>query len=181
VRSGGAGNRDDAHEGVQAGEVGRVGGKQGQVFGDGGSRDHQVGDPPARLTAGGDDRRRYPAVDTGRLGVERQRVELALGALQDLQASRSLRMLVIQVLLVIAAHLMRAGRQLGEGNGADRHLVGELGGIDPPAGDEDAGIQQARPGKVTAHTGLLPHAQRRDPDQPGTRPGRRRERSATSR
>jgi hypothetical protein len=47
---------------------------------------HQVGEPPARLAPGGDDRRRYPAVDAGRLGVERNRVELALGTLQDLQA-----------------------------------------------------------------------------------------------
>jgi hypothetical protein len=39
VRNVGVGDRDDAQEGVQAGEVGRVGGEQGQVFSDGGCRD----------------------------------------------------------------------------------------------------------------------------------------------
>jgi hypothetical protein len=36
VRNVGAGDRDNAQEGVQAGEAGRVGGEQGQVFSDGG-------------------------------------------------------------------------------------------------------------------------------------------------
>lgn len=57
VRDGGADHRDDVHEGVQAGVVGRVGSEQGQPFSDSGRRDHQVSDPPTRLAAHGDDRR----------------------------------------------------------------------------------------------------------------------------
>lgn len=54
-------------------------------------------------------RGRPSAVDAGRLGAERHRIELALGALQDLQAACPLGVLVIQVLLVVAADLVRAG------------------------------------------------------------------------
>lgn len=45
-------------------------------------------------STGGDDRRRYPAIDPRGLGIERDRVEPALGPLQDLQAASPLGMLV---------------------------------------------------------------------------------------
>ena len=45
----------------------------------------------------------------GRLGIERHRIELALGALQDLQTACPLGVLVLQVLLVVAADLVEAG------------------------------------------------------------------------
>jgi hypothetical protein len=40
-------------------------------------------------------------------------------------------MLVILILLVVAADLVGPGGQFRERDGADRHLVGQVGGIDP--------------------------------------------------
>jgi hypothetical protein len=116
-------------------------GKQGQLFGDGGCRDHQVSGPPARLGADGDDRRRYPAVDAGRLGAERHRVELALATLQDLQASCPLGVLVVQVCLL----LLRTS--WGPADSSARVMALIAISSDSPAGsiqaaqDEDVGIQ----------------------------------------
>src|SRR5579871_4959013 len=65
------GDRDDADEGVQAGEVGGVGRVQRQPLGDRGGGDHDVEGPASWLTACGDDGGCYAAEDACRLGVER--------------------------------------------------------------------------------------------------------------
>lgn len=38
--------------------------------------------------------------------------------------------------------VVRPGGQFGEGDGADRHLVREFGGVDPATQDEDVGVER---------------------------------------
>jgi hypothetical protein len=129
----GTGDRDDAGEAVQAGEVSGISRIQRQPFRYRGSRDHQVRDSASRFAARGDDRCRHAAEDAGRLGVERHRVKFAFSALQDFQAPRALGTLVIGVLPVVAADLMRPSGQLRQRDGADRHLIGQFGRVELPA------------------------------------------------
>jgi hypothetical protein len=91
--------------------------------------------------------------DAGRLGTERNRVKLTLGALQYFQAAGVLGVLVVHVLHAVAADLIRTGGQLRQSDGADRHLIGQLAGIDPPAQDHDVRVEHALPGSVIARTG----------------------------
>jgi hypothetical protein len=167
----GPGDRDDGHEAVQSPEVVGVGRVQREPFGDRAGGDHEVHGTAARLAPGCDDGGGDAPVDARGLGVEGDRVELALGALQDLQAAGALGVLVVHVLLVVGADLVRAGGQLGEGDGADRHLLGQLGRVDPGAQDQDVGVEQALPRGLTAHTGSPPPGPARPPDRLGTPPG----------
>jgi len=57
------GDRNDADEGIEAGEVGGIGRVHRQVLGNGG--DHQVGGPDSWFTACGDDVCGHTTVDTG--------------------------------------------------------------------------------------------------------------------
>jgi hypothetical protein len=107
----------------------------------------------AWIASGGDNRCRYAPEDAGRFGAEGNRVELALSALQYFQASGALGVLVVHVLLAVATDFVRAGGQFRQRHGTDRHLVGQLTGIDPPAQDHDVRIEQALPRRITAHTG----------------------------
>jgi hypothetical protein len=130
-----------------------------------------VHDSAARLAAGGNDRCRHAAEDAGCLGVERHRVKFALGALQDFKTPRALGTLVIGVLLVVAADFMRPSGQFRQGDGADRHLIGLLGRVDPPAQDQDIGIEHSLPGLLTAHMYCQPHDRAPRPGRLGTLPG----------
>src|ERR1700733_2680206 len=87
LRQGWACDGDDADEFLESCVVARVGGVQGEVFGNGGGCDHQIGYPPARLAARRDHGGGHPAVDAGSLGVERDRGELALGTLQSVSTA----------------------------------------------------------------------------------------------
>jgi hypothetical protein len=101
VRDRWRGNWDDADEGIQTGEVGRVRRVQRQALGDCRGGDHHIDGPAPWLTACGNDGRRHATEDARRLGVERQRIELTLGPLQDLQPPRALGVLVVCILLVV--------------------------------------------------------------------------------
>jgi hypothetical protein len=83
--------------------------------------DHQVGDPTPRHTAGVLDRRADPAKGAGRFGVERDRVERALRALQNIGAPGPLR----ASLPVVTSHEMDTGRQFRERHCADRKFIGK--------------------------------------------------------
>lgn len=109
-------NWNDADELFQAGIVAGIGREEGQVLRNCGGRDHQIGDPSARLAACCHDSRGHPPIGTCRLGVEGDRVELILSALQDLRAPATFFMLVVRILRFIAADPMWPGGQLGEGN-----------------------------------------------------------------
>ena len=166
VPNGRPGNREDPDEAIQTDEVVGIRREQRQPLGDGRGGDHQVHDSAPRLTSGRHDRCRHAAEDAGRLGVEWDRVKFVLGTLQDLKAPRALGMLVISVLLVVAAHLVRASRQLRQRYGADRHLIGQLSGVDPATQDQDVGVEHALPVLLTAHTRCQPHDRAPRPDQP---------------
>jgi hypothetical protein len=70
------GDRNHREEILEALEVVRVGGEQRKFLGDRDAGDHQVGDPTPWRPARSDDRRTDPSVDPGRVGIERDRVEL---------------------------------------------------------------------------------------------------------
>jgi hypothetical protein len=80
----------DFQQAVQPREVSGVSGVQWQPFGDCGGGDHKVYGPPSRLASCRDDGGADAPVDARGLGVERHRVELALGPLQDFQAAGAL-------------------------------------------------------------------------------------------
>jgi hypothetical protein len=90
-----SGYGDGGEEVVQALEVVRVGGEQGEIFGDGDRGDHQVGDAAAGLAAGADDGGADAAVDAGGVGVEGDGVELVLRALEDVGASSAFGVFVV--------------------------------------------------------------------------------------
>ena len=83
---------DDFKEAVETGEVFRVARVEGQLIGDRGGGDLQVEDAgAASLAAGGGQMRRVdPAVGASACGVEGQRVEGRLGALEAILAPRPL-------------------------------------------------------------------------------------------
>jgi len=99
-------DRNDADEGIKAGEAGGIGRIQRQALGSGGGGDHQVGGRAPWFTACGDGGCGHAAVDAGYLGIKRHRVELALGPLQDLKPPRALGVFVVGIVLVVATHLV---------------------------------------------------------------------------
>ena len=73
---------DDGQEMFDASEVVDVARVEGQVGGQGGGSDQQIDRPGAtRLAPGRDDRRVDASVSSGRVAIERQRVEDGLGSL----------------------------------------------------------------------------------------------------
>lgn len=70
-----AGDRNDAHEAIDAGEVGGVGRVQRQALGDSCRGDHQARDAATWLAPGGDDGGGHTPVDACGLGVERDGIE----------------------------------------------------------------------------------------------------------
>ena len=138
---------NDANELLQPCVVDWVRGVQREALRDRGGCDHQIGDPRAWLAARGNDGGSHPPIYPGRLGVERDRVELALGALQGLGAAGAFLVLVVQVLLAVGADLMRTGGQFGQGDRADCHLIREFRWVNPAAQDQNVGVEQALPGR----------------------------------
>lgn len=108
--------------------------------------------------AGGEERELlgHPAEDPGGLGVEGNRVEFVLGALEHIQPACALSVLVVVILLVASPYLVRPGRQLSQSDDGDRHLGRKLGGIDPPAQDQDVGVEQALPGRLRCRVRASP-------------------------
>ncbi len=98
-----AGDRYDGEEVVQPCEVVRVDGEEGKVLGHGDGSDHQVGHPAAWLAAGADHCGTDAAVDARRFGIEGDRVELVLGALQDVESAGAFGVSAVAALFVAAA------------------------------------------------------------------------------
>jgi hypothetical protein len=114
VRDGWSGDRYHRQDSVQVGEVIGAGGEKRQSLCDGRCCDEQVGDSSARFAPGGDNRCRYTPEDAGRLGAERNRVKLTLGALQYFQAPCALGVLVVPVLVAcVTSPRIPPARQAG--------------------------------------------------------------------
>jgi hypothetical protein len=94
---------DDAQESLQPGEIGRIRGEEGKLLRDRSRSKHQVNRLATRFATRGDHGGYHPAKDPCRFDVERNRIELVLHSLQNLQATRSFFVLVVAVLLVVAA------------------------------------------------------------------------------
>ena len=63
--------------------------------------------------------------------------------------------------------------QFGQGDGSDRHLVGQFGRVDPFPQDQDVRVQHALPELLIAHSRYQPRGPALRPGPTGTPPGRR--------
>lgn len=125
----------DVEQALQAGEVTRIPGVQRQPvrMGDGGNQ--QISDPAAMRSTGSDRRGDDETVAPGRVAVERQGLEGALGLLKTDLTTSPLRLVVGQ---------MRARRQLSQRDGRDGGIVRQSrdhGWIVPV--DDDRGVEQS--------------------------------------
>ena len=118
-----------------------------------------------RLPARGDHRCRHPAVGTGGICVEGDRVELVLSPLQNVEPTSPLGGLEVDVLFGVGPHLMRSSGKLSQRDGTDRHFVGKLVRCNPAPQDHDVGVQQASPRRLTGHRHFRP-GRRRHPGPP---------------
>jgi hypothetical protein len=92
-----SGDRHDGEQVVKSVEVAGIRCEQRKFFSDGGCRDHQGADAASWLSPDGD----HSAVEPGRLGTERDRIELVLGTLKYVKAPSAFRVLVMGVLLAV--------------------------------------------------------------------------------
>jgi hypothetical protein len=147
------GDRHDGEQVVKSVEVTGIRREQRKFFSDGGCGDHQVTDAASWLSSDGDHRGGHAAVDPGRLDTERDRIELVLGTLKYIKAPGTFRVLVIGVLLTVRSYVVRTGGEFGKRYRADRHLLRQLGWINPAAKDQDVRVEEALAMGTTAHRG----------------------------
>src|SRR5689334_20163781 len=153
MRYGGPGDWHDGEQVVKSVEVTGIRREQRKFFGDGGCGDHQVADAASGLSSDGDHRGGHSAVDPGGLDTERDRIELVFGTLKYIKSPGAFRVLVVGVLLAVRSYLVRTGGEFGERYRADRHLLRQLGWIDPTAKDQDVRVEEALAMWTTAHRG----------------------------